>query len=1378
MFKNLIHRWTLLMARRYKLVIGVSIAIVILSLSSASKLTVKGDFVDLLPQDLETVRELKRTEDLMGGIGYIIVAIESEDLESSKNFMLDLAEKMKGDDRVRFIDKEIDIDFFQRNALLYLNETDLKELKERLSRRIEFEKLKASGLFFDFSGGEIEENELNFDDIQEKYTKKWGTNKYYLSNDGKLLCFLIKPNFLSSDTTASKKLVSDIKKTISSMGTKKYHPSLKTTLTGRYVLQADQQDYLKTDSVKVSLISLVGVVLFLILYFRHKRSPLLLGLPLVTSMIASMGFASLIVDSLDIISSSSLAVLMGLGIDFSIHVYSRYLEERKNDPSIINALVKAQTSTGDATLPAALTTSVAFFALIFSNMAGFRNYGIIAGTSIMICWVASYSLFPASIILAEKIHAIRSNTINGHSIFRKFYQPTSHKYLFIATVVFTIFSLWVVASQHIYFDYNFENLASKNPRQALDDKIGSIFSASVTPEIITTSSMDDAKILSQAINNTRDKNKKSGIGSTIDFAYSIFDFIPENQPSKKVIISEIRDMLNDQLINKVRAEESKRLADLRKMLSPGNITISNLPKQVITKFKDRLGNIGQVVYVFPSIELMQGKDFFNFVDELRSVPHEKCRGPITFSGEAFIFADILRNVFSESNRIIAITLLSVILLVLIFTRNLKTTILSLIPLFVGLAWMFAILYILSIKITLFSITMIPIIIGLGIDYGIHITHRYVEEGGKNIVAVVKHLERPILAVTITSMIGYGALMFASNKGLKSLGILALIGLSSCMIASLVGIPIIIHFWEKRVSLRRMSRDGSEVVPKQKCDKIALFLMTIITGLTLSNTLFANSSINIPSSDPVYRQIDKLVAAGLAKDVIVGQRPFSRDEVARIVSAAIRNFPTLEKNLLKKNTSVRKKIQDHSFLRYLNNILKDLGGKYKLQSNDPPKHKIEVHGLEKAEIAVTLLKSEPRIIPENTLGTIEAQTNPLVDNREGRHFVNGSNIALEWLSWAELTKYLAVNITPRLEMLNNSGAAGYDSYKLLAQNLYGKLTIKNLEFEVGRDSILWGQGTNSGILISNNARSMDMIKLSNQHPFRLPFFLKYIGDIKVTFFLGNLGPDWSFPYAYLAGAKLSIKPFHFFEIGASQALIMGGEGSPNLSLWDGMGEFFAYRQGIGFTPNDQDSGADPNLSNRIMGLDARFTIPCLRGTQVYYEIFTEACCGVFDQLYAYSGGIYIPQLTNSGQLDFRVEYTHTPAVFYRHGNFTPGWTLNNKLIGNSIGPYGDAINFTTHYDLADQNFIGAIFSFEKRKNDLITTSGPISTATVAEDRPDENRYRFEIEGSFKIKKNLTVLPIIGYERVKRFNFSENNNHNNFLFALTLSVDLDRFFSYYN
>lgn len=554
-----------------------------------------------------------------------------------------------------------------------------------------------------------------------------------------------------------------------------------------------------------------------------------------------------------------------------------------------------------------------------------------------------------------------------------------------------------------------------------------------------------------------------------------------------------------------------------------------------------------------------------------------------------------------------------------------------------------------------------------------------------------------------------------------------------------------------------------------------FFAFILAVLLPGFALHAQVSVNVNTMEPVYRDIDKLVANGLVYKIIMGQRPFSRKEVARITTEALHNLPRLEEKLQDPKLSEKDKEKVQERLDYLRPILNRLKKDYheelvQLGALEGEKYRYSWHVVEDVTVDAITTNSPARTLNNNNgLGSIDAVINPLLQNQQGRHLIEGTNLSLESAHWARVTDYFAAYFMPRFQ-LGLSPDANPNDNNVYVLNLYGKFNIKNFELEVGRDNLLWGQGLNSGLLLSNNPRGLDMAKISNDSPFILPWVFRYLGAHKLSFYYADLGPEQFFPNSYLTGYKWSWLPISFFEFGLAMQVEGGGKGSPDAS--------FGKRVGAEFWMNPETNGQD--ISNKIGGFDMRFRIPPLRGTELYLEtMFEDRHNNLFSSAQwvddaAYVAGLYLPRLNNTGSLDLRFEYHRTGPRFYRHATFQSGLTENQFITGDYLGPNAQGVYGYLNWDVNSKNILSWLLSYEGRSNDTWTADNTSDFNLVkVQSFPIENRYRVGTTWLHRFEPfPLDVKLNASYERVNNFNFAAGDDLNNYLAQISFQFNFDQ------
>ncbi len=521
----------------------------------------------------------------------------------------------------------------------------------------------------------------------------------------------------------------------------------------------------------------------------------------------------------------------------------------------------------------------------------------------------------------------------------------------------------------------------------------------------------------------------------------------------------------------------------------------------------------------------------------------------------------------------------------------------------------------------------------------------------------------------------------------------------------------------------------------RCTVICLFLFGAGTAL-------AQSSPNIPIDDPVYRDIDRLVSFGLAPDVIYGQRPWSRTEIARLVSGAAMKFKDLESPMTPSDNDLSWRIGASELLKRLQERFHEELDEEKV---------FFIHPLSYVQGEYSYVDADARAIPVNGIGgAIDGMISPLTAYREGRHYPDGHQMAVETEHSARLTRFFSLYVRPRFqaEIHDNQDV----SFNPFIQQLYGKFTVPHFELEAGRDSLEWGQGEFGGILLSNNARPLDMIKASNPSPSFLPWYFRYMGPIRYTVFVANMGPEREFPRSFLTGFKVSIKPAHFLEMGLSHIMNIGGEGAPTVSFFDGVQEFFMHRAG-----NTQVQ----NLANHLFGLDFRCLMPFLRNSQVYLDVAFEDArkwTYMLHHLANYQAGYYLPRLSQDGAISLRLEYKHGSPYYAQSGTFTSGLTLNGNLLGDALGRDGDGFYAKIFWDRSGRLQWRSEFHVELREADAIAESADHLSLIKVTDLPTESRIGLSAGAKYRVRPDTEIDIEIGYDRVHQFNFTAGDQRN--------------------
>lgn len=508
------------------------------------------------------------------------------------------------------------------------------------------------------------------------------------------------------------------------------------------------------------------------------------------------------------------------------------------------------------------------------------------------------------------------------------------------------------------------------------------------------------------------------------------------------------------------------------------------------------------------------------------------------------------------------------------------------------------------------------------------------------------------------------------------------------------------------------------------------ILVIMAGVIFffSSSAMAVVSDTIPLDSWVYPALDKLAGMGLVDSALQGARPYTRLEGARQVSEAVA-----------KSDSIDTSPAVQELLRRLENFFSD-----ELGENGT----FETSYLKPRELRLDYLfqEGEDSVFPsQRSAGATDplgARQFALNYNNYGIDYHEHHNGQLILQAEAKLGRYFLLSLRPLVEF--QEGGDNAASFNVL--HAKAALGLGPFEVSVGRQSLWWGQGRHGSLVLTNNAKPLDMVRLTNPSPVLLPWIFKYLGPFRFDVFWSELENDRFVPEPYFAGLRLNFKPLPWFEIGGSRAVMFGGDGRPSID-WD---EFFTILGG-----KNLEGGEDS--SNSVAALDARLRLPFLWGAEIYGEYGGEDEAGHFLSKQAWLAGLYLPRIEPSGRLSLRLEYAdlseekNESAVWYRHGVYRSGYTYEGKILGHHAG--GAARDAFAELQVV-------------LPRDLLLTAG-LDYEERGIDQPErEKHYQGSLGLDWNFSDHYAANMTVGYDRVKNAGFVEGDDHDWYLVSFGL------------
>lgn len=725
-----------------------------------------------------------------------------------ERFAGELTSKLEQEKKiVKYVEYKFQTNFIKDNLLYFLEEEDLLEIKERISKKINYERRKKI-----ISSALLEDQpvSLDFKDIEEKYKdgpkvfkitrqrdfleKSKNSFDYYMNKNEDTLLVFIKPADGPNNLQFAKKLY-DRTKNITNSLLLKYPKGLSVGFTGQHFQKIEDSKIIQSDLTLVLWLSLGLILLFIYLSFRNFRSIFSIGITLIAGLICFVGFVELAIGSFNIVSGFLIAILAGLGVDSAVTLFYRYVEERKRGRDVYGALEIVFNTAFMSIFTSVFTITAAFFILTISDFKGFSQFGLAAGTGMIILLIVFVFVFPSMLILSEKIRPmkIRKNITHIESARGKRFP--FYRLIFFLAFAFTVFSLIVLP--RVKFNANFNELSSvSSEARKYEKKAEALIQMDLKPVAFYAQDWETMKNLTKKIIDL----KNQGQLPTMDKVDSYYNYFPENQNEKKAIMAQIKTLLSDSVLSKLKnKEEKQKVGRLKELVDAPKVGVKDIPDEIRRQFIGRMS--GYFVFCYPKsgLVLSSPSTIQEIAADLQKINPAGENSKILTASQNLVFNDTLHMIKKEAPFILGLLFLTIFIILWLDLKSVKFVFIALIPLVIGFLWIFGAAFLLKIKLNYFNVMISPIIMGISINYGVQILHRYREEGAENLLFIFKTTGTSVYMSALTDAAGFCALIFALYRGLSSMGQLALIGIFACATVTSV---LLISFLEMKKDMKR------------------------------------------------------------------------------------------------------------------------------------------------------------------------------------------------------------------------------------------------------------------------------------------------------------------------------------------------------------------------------------------------------------------------------------------------------------------------------------------------------------------------------------------------------------------------------------------------
>ncbi len=879
--------------------VGVVLLLTVILGSLASQLSVTLRWSDLLPTgDKRTIEYNQIVEEFVSATSIVVVVQGEED--RMKAFADDLAPRLKSltlpTDSVPFpliqrVDYKSEADFLKDHSLMLMKKDDLENAQDmftdpnlsgligNINDALEKEyvgkeeslsdRQKEDQAIMSLDGiaalvqllNKASTEKIPEAEVQKVVDKMLLGEPYILSYDKTALVLNAIPNFTIMDLNVVIDGVEKIQEEVDLL--LQSHPDVRAGLTGFMPLCRDEMHYSEQSLGVTTLIAVAAIFILLVISFRMWIAPFFALSNLLIGILWAVGIVAVTVGQLNIMTQMMAVILLGLGIDFSIHLISGFTEFRSKGMAVQQALEETFVKIGRGVITGGLTTSFAFLSMVISSSRGMKEMGLVTGLGLLAILLATFLVLPIFMLIRERIE-VKKQKRKGIALSTK---DLSFQFLgnigsslgkhpgltFVIALLLTA-GMFSIASQ-ITFDQNYMNIEPEGLTTILlQDTILHKFDLSMDYAMVLSDTPEESFALAKTIRKLPSIAMVEDIGLYLPPSFEQKERMPlvekiyktmKNQKIRRTFTShnldilkkevdrlqmnvmEIQDMAylggQDKVENKcselvgdpdmasvsiiqalletLENTSARQYVKLQQTFAPmyqaGVLSMANTEKiqmkDLPASILDRYSNKDRSQFLltaYPSGNIWKDAEFLKrFVTDLERETDRATGMPPVFLA--------LIDIIGRDGRIsMLLTVCVVFVLLLIDFRNAKYALMAMVPLITGLIWMVGLMKLTGQQFTVMNVMGLPMILGIGIDDGVHVVHRWIAEGKTNLKTVFASTGKAILLTSLTTMLGFGSLIFSVWRGFGHLGAALFVGVAACFITTILFLPAVLGWMKK------------------------------------------------------------------------------------------------------------------------------------------------------------------------------------------------------------------------------------------------------------------------------------------------------------------------------------------------------------------------------------------------------------------------------------------------------------------------------------------------------------------------------------------------------------------------------------------------------
>jgi predicted RND superfamily exporter protein len=625
---------------------------------------------------------------------------------------------------------------------------------------------------------DAEEVALIWPEENERGEIEWAEHvgRPYAAEGGKIRTIHASLTTPATDVQFAQDVVARVERRAEALRQGGVAPETRVQVVAAYNVSAPVNTILR-DARRATWISGTLVLAVLLLGFRSLRILPLIIVPMGVAMGLTLAVAKLSFGQLNALTVFLFAVLFGMGVDFSVHLYA--LRERQGEhadwPTVIREHFRPLAST-------MATTSASLTVLTLAEFKAFREFGVISAVGVLLCFIAAIILVPATDTLLGGLRRRPRRRKPGPLVAPRVAMWFS-KARWVVLALLAGVALYGAPKLRMEKDTRVLN-ASNASDAAEREEISYRQTGGRYKSLALVA--DDPDELDLVVNRLLElEEQQEVLPGAIDTGeprkpwikevYSLGTVMPTDQEAKAEVIKEIAAQTNDLLAELPDLDEEARqyqthLEALEHMSKADPLRVEELPDWSVEPFREKDGRADRIAHAYLEIA------GYN-IDELVAVRHrldELLAGTdVRAADSRLVFADLMVLVEEDAERIPLYALVVILVFIAVDLRQVKGTLACFASLALGVVLAIAVMGLWPLRLNFFNLVVMPAVVGLGIDASIHLWHG---RDKKSLGATGK----ASLLAAMTTVAGFSGLLAANHAGLRSIGEVGVMAIVACV----------------------------------------------------------------------------------------------------------------------------------------------------------------------------------------------------------------------------------------------------------------------------------------------------------------------------------------------------------------------------------------------------------------------------------------------------------------------------------------------------------------------------------------------------------------------------------------------------------------------